>query len=197
MLLQYIIKAETPQDIEAQARKALEEGVNWIEIFAPEDMDDTTVKGIVEKLRPALAEKGAVLILAERPELAKEVEADGVHVYSTAERPVSAVRVAVDAWPIIGVSVYSLQDVVALRSSDIDYMYYCADGTPESLETLYEMAHWLDMEAVDKPLVVGGDVSGANVEMYVQKGAAAVATSRLDDVPALLHFTANLVQENV
>lgn len=52
MLLQFIITAKSAAEIEAQARRALEAGIIWIEICAPDSVDDASLKETVEKLRP-------------------------------------------------------------------------------------------------------------------------------------------------
>lgn len=196
MLLQYIIKADKAADIEARARHAIDAGVNWIEICAPEAVSDSELKEVVEHLRPALADKGVVLIIGNRYEAAKEFQADGVHIYSL-DRPVSAVRVALEAWPIIGVNVADRAAAESLRPYDIDYLFFESDGTPEALEKVREIAKYLDENAIETPLVCGGDVTAANVLMYVDAGTAAVATSEAETLEELLHITANATQKNI
>lgn len=197
MLLQFIIKAASAEEIYKQARRAMEAGVTWIEICAPESVRDDELKTVVERLRPELAEKTVVLIIGgNRYEKAKEWETDGVHVYAMA-RPVSAVRVAIDAWPIIGVSVASLPEVESTCRYDIDYLYFESDGTPEALETIREIAHFLDKNAIEKPLVAGGGITPANILEVVDAGAASVASSNIDAVEELLHIARNITQKNV
>lgn len=196
MLLQYIIKADKPGDIESQARAAMDAGVNWIEICAPTSVSDEELKSVVDNLRPDLADKGVMLIISNRYEQAKEWQTDGVHLYNL-DKPVSAVRMAVDAWPVIGVNVADREAAEALRPYDIDYLFFVSDGTPEALDNVHKIAQYLDENAIETPLVVGGDITPANVLSHVQAGAAALATSDLTTLGALLHETANLTQKNV
>lgn len=193
MLLQFIIKAATPEAIEAQAHAALEAGVNWIEICAPDSVSDDGLKSVVEKLRPELADKGAALIIGHRYTQAKDWKADGVHIYSSGS-PISAVRVAVEAWPIIGANVADRSAAEALRPYDIDYLFFEADGSPEALETIRDIAAYLNDNGVETPLVCGGKISAADVREYAGAGAAAVATSELDSLEELLQVCRDITK---
>lgn len=196
MLLQFIIKAGNTADIEAQARRALEAEVTWIEICAPDAVSDEELKRVIDNLRPDLADKGTVLIIGNRYEAAKEWQADGVHVYAL-DRPVSAVRVALEAWPIIGVNVADRDAAESMRPYDIDYLFFESDGTPEALDNLRQIAAYLDENAIETPLVCGGDITEGNLLTHVQAGAAAIAMSDIDNLGTLLHLTRNATQENV
>lgn len=196
MLLQFIIKAGNAAEIEAQARRALEAEVTWIEICAPDTVSDEELKRVIDNLRPDLADKGAVLIIGNRYEAAKEWQADGVHVYAL-DRPVSAVRVALEAWPIIGVNVADREAAESMRPYDIDYLFFESDGTPEALDNLRQIATYLDENAIETPLVCGGDITEGNLLTHVQAGAAAIATSDIDNLGTLLHLTRNVTQKNV
>ncbi|MCM1319457.1 MAG: thiamine phosphate synthase [Muribaculaceae bacterium] len=196
MLLQFIIKEDTVEKIERVARDVMDAGVNWIEICAPDSVSNDNLKVLVDKLRPELADKGVVLILGNRYEQAKEWQCDGVHIYST-ERPVSAVRVALDAWPIIGVNVADEASAVALRPYDIDYLYYESEGTPEDLDAIRDIAKYLSDNTIETPLVVGGDITEGNILSHIDAGAAAIATSNPETLGTLLHFTRNETQKNI
>lgn len=196
MLLQFILKAGNAAEIEAQARRALEAEVTWIEICAPDTVSDEELKRVIDNLRPDLADKGAVLIIGNRYEAAKEWQTDGVHVYAL-DRPVSAVRVALEAWPIIGVNVADRDAAESMRPYDIDYLFFESDGTPEALDNLRQIATYLDENAIETPLVCGGDITEGNLLTHVQAGAAAIATSDIDNLGTLLHLTRNVTQKNV
>lgn len=196
MLLQFIIKSGNAAEIETQARRALEAEVTWIEICAPDTVSDEELKRVIDNLRPDLADKGTVLIIGNRYEAAKEWQADGVHVYAL-DRPVSAVRVALEAWPIIGVNVADREAAESMRPYDIDYLFFESDGTPEALDNLRQIATYLDENAIETPLVCGGDITEGNILTHVQAGAAAIATSDIDNLGTLLHITRIVTQENV
>jgi thiamine-phosphate pyrophosphorylase len=173
MLLQYIIKGETEEDIMAQARAALDAGIVWLEIKAAESVPDDVLASILDSLRSELAEKNCVLILADRLEAAKELKADGVHLYDVS-RPASAARVALEAWPIIGVDVSCRADAESLRGYDIDYLVAHMAGD-ESLGLLGEIAGYLAEKDVETPLVAAGNINAGNISAIAGAGANAVA----------------------
>lgn len=185
MLIQFIIKADKANEIEAQANAAIQSGANWIEICAPDSVDDDALKSVVENLRPALAEKGAVLILGNRYEQAKDWQTDGVHLY-TADHPISAVRVAMEAWPIIGVNVANRAEAEAMRPFDIDYLFFTSDGSTDAFDTLRDIARYIADNDIETPLVAGGNITPDNTTAHAEAGAAAIATSDLGLLGLLL-----------
>lgn len=176
MLLQYIIKSDNEDDIMAQARAALDAGITWLEIKAADEVSDDSLASIIEKLRPELAEKNCVLILAGRIDTAKDLKADGVHIYTT-DRPVSAARVALEAWPIIGVSVVDKAAAEALRGYDIDYLFLECDKEDEA-NVVSEIAKYLDEKDIETPLVASGVNSAEDARRLAGCGANAVAADR-------------------
>ena len=66
MLTQYIINTSSLTDLETQLRAALDAGALWVEINADSSVSDADISATVEKFRPEMAEKNAVLILADR-----------------------------------------------------------------------------------------------------------------------------------
>lgn len=73
------------------------------------------------RLRPALAERGVPLIINDRVDVALAVEADGVHLGQQDLDPATARRLlGPDA--LLGLSVESMDDVVAAEDADVDYL---------------------------------------------------------------------------
>lgn len=176
MLLQYIIKGDSVEDIKTQARAALDAGLNWIEIKAGENVADAQLGKLIEELRPEMADKNCVLILAARIDAAKDFKADGVHVYSM-DRPVSAARVALDAWPIIGVSVDSREAAEALHGYDIDYLFL--DRRPDDdTAVVSQIAAYLNEKDIETPLVAAGARNAADAARLAEAGADAVAIGK-------------------
>lgn len=196
MLLQFIIKDNNADTIRSAAHQALEAGINWIEIDAPPQISDDTLTSVVEDLRKELADRGCMLIIGSRYALAKKIQADGVHIYKS-DRPLSAVRSEIEAWPVIGVNVNSKADAEAYRALDIDYLFFNSDGTPESLDTIQEITSYLDENAIETPLVCGGNITPTNAITHVQKGVTALATSDLSTLQELKHITDNATPVNV
>ena len=173
MLTQYIINTSSLTDLETQLRAALDAGALWVEINADSSVSDADISATVEKFRPEMAEKNAVLILADRYELVKELKVDGVHMRDRSV-PLSKVRVALDAWPILGVSVSTPEDVQALRGNDIDYLYL-STALPSGLDSVTAIAALLDQKIIEAPLVAAGGITADNAMQAIEAGANSLA----------------------
>lgn len=190
MLLQFIIRENSIDSIRSSARKAMSIGINWIEIDAPESVSNEDISSLVDTLRQELADKGCVLIIGRRYDLVKAVQADGTHIYNH-DRPISAVRTALEAWPIIGVNISSQEDTESYRNYDIDYLFFESDGTHEALDTIKSIADYIDENAIETPLVCGGNITTANALSHIQSGAAALAASDINVLQEIKRLTDN------
>ena len=173
MLTQYIITTDSATDLNIQMRAALDAGCDWVEINATPAVSDADITATVNQFRPEMAEKNAVLIVADRYELVKELQVDGVHMRDRSV-PLSKVRVALDAWPILGVSISKANDVHALRSSDIDYLFF-EPALPSGLDTVTATAALLNEKIVDAPLVAAGGISADSAMKVIEAGANSLA----------------------
>lgn len=175
MQYQYIIEAATPEAIIARARAAMADGARWIEIKAPEALGNDELAPIVDALRPELAKDEVMLILADRPQAAHDLKCDGVHLYSLAE-PVSKVRMQIEAWPIIGVSVADSAAAAALRAFDIDYLYFEADKYDDAtLDKVRDICRYLREAELETPLVCGGDIPTELIPTLEKEGVTSIA----------------------
>lgn len=176
MLTQYIIKTSDAQDMRRQLRHAVDARCQWIEIKARSSVSDADISATVEEFRPELAENNTVLIIADRYELAKEIKADGVHLYSR-DVPVSKVRLALEAWPILGVSVRNADDVALLRGHDVDYIFREAEEgfDADALADIAAIAASLEEKVIEAPLVAAGGIDRLNAMRLVEAGANALA----------------------
>lgn len=178
MLTQYILKTADAQDMRRRLRAALDAGCLWIEIKADAAVSDADISATVEEFRSELAANNTVLILADRYELAKEIKADGVHMYDRGI-PVSKVRLALEAWPILGVSVRNAADVNLLRGHDIDYIFRESeagiDHDPQALDDVTAIAAFLNENDMETPLVVAGGIDTRNAMKIIEAGANSLA----------------------
>ena len=138
------------------------------------DADDDTVRRAADLLVPVCQARDVALLINDRPDLAAETGADGVHVgqqdadYDTARRLVGAEA-------IVGVTCHDSRDL-ALRAAEqgADYVafgaFFATDtkqakrrAGPEILEW------WASLMAV--PCVAIGGITVANCALVVQAGA--------------------------
>ncbi len=178
MLTQYILKTSDTQDMRLQMRHAVDAGCQWIEIKAHSSVSDADISATVEDFRTELAGNNAVLIIADRYELARDIKADGVHMYSR-DTPVSKVRLALEAWPILGVSVRNADDVAMLRGHDVDYIFREAEGgfdaDTAAADDVTAIAAALNEKVIEAPLVAPGGIGLHNAMKLIEAGANALA----------------------
>lgn len=77
--------------------------------------------GVARRLRRQLADLGVPFILNDRPDLALEVEADGVHVGQDDAPPTLCRRILGDD-RIVGLSTHEVADLEGARLAPIDYL---------------------------------------------------------------------------
>lgn len=119
-MLQYITNTESKRSVQEQIREVIAGGGRWIQIRMKGAALDE-VRKVVEDVMPLCQEKEAFLILNDNPEWAKELNVGGVHLGKTDMLP-SQARVLLGAAAVIGVTANTLDDVLAVRSLDIDYI---------------------------------------------------------------------------
>jgi len=176
MLTQFIINTADTADMQAQLRAALHAGCSWVEIKAAGTVSDADISATIEMFRAEMADKNMVLILADRYELAKEIKADGVHIYNR-DIPLSRIRNYLEAWPILGVSVAGAADIESLQGHDIDYIFY-SPALPSGLDEISAIAAKLQDKVIECPLVAAGGINHDNYMKPVDAGADAVAIDR-------------------
>lgn len=105
-----------------------------------------------------------------------------MHLYDLQKTPFSQVRVHVEAWPIIGVSVATVADTIALQGRDLDYLFFAGDD----LNRLTEIAAWLNENAIEWPLVAYPCKLDTGMQA-IEAGATALAIdSAVSEDPAIL-----------
>lgn len=182
-MLQYII---TPSDAASASRlasQAIEAGCKWLELKAPAEMPDEQVTQIFQSVSPLCRDKEVCLIIADRVELAKNLQADGVHLYHN-DLPVSAARVTLEAAPIIVVSIDSADAATALRGYDIDVLFY-QFSNPDStaVSQVSEIALALKENNMELPLVAAGKIDAQFGRQLLDAGALGLALLSTDIPP--------------
>jgi thiamine-phosphate pyrophosphorylase len=175
----------TPPQLElTQFSRASEEALAGGEVGCVQlrlkGMADAEVLRIGAALRPIVQNAGAALIINDRPDIAAQLGADGVHIgqsdaaYAQARRLVGADR-------IVGVTCHNSRDLAYdAAEAGADYVAFGAfypTGTKEPL-------HWADPEILDiwqetmeTPCVAIGGITVDNAEPLVRAGADFLAVS--------------------
>lgn len=184
-MLQYITNTECKVPVPEQIRQVIVGGGRWIQIRMKGATDDE-IKKVVEEIMPLCIEKEAFLILNDNPELAKALNVGGVHLGKTDMLP-SQARVLLGAAAVIGCTANTFDDVLAVRSLDVDYI---GIGPYKFTETKKNLSPVLGIEGIKSiteemvakditiPTVAVGGIGYYDLEpLILQAGVNGVAVS--------------------
>ncbi|MGI9583562.1 thiamine phosphate synthase [Chryseobacterium sp. RRHN12] len=118
--LQYISQGNTRQEQELHIRKALDNGIKWVQVRwknAPEN----ELISLCEISKQLCLEYQSVCIINDHVHLAKEIDADGVHV-GLNDTAVEDARLILGENKIIGGTANTLSDVIRRISEACDYI---------------------------------------------------------------------------
>lgn len=131
-----------------------------------------------QELRKVTREKGAVLIINDRVDVALAVEADGVHLGQD-DLPLAVARQILGPEKVIGISTHSLQEALLAQEQGADYIgvgpIYATKTkesavSPVGLELLQQMTGKIHI-----PKVAIGGITARNASAVVRAGADGVA----------------------
>ncbi|MGB0670114.1 MAG: thiamine phosphate synthase [Rhodospirillales bacterium] len=144
------------------------------------DVDDDTIRRAAEVLAPVIQGRDVALIVNDRPDLAAETGADGVHIGQD-DGDYAAARAAVGADAIVGVTCHASRDL-AMQAGDAgaDYVAFGAFYPTETKEAPSRaepeiLEIWSTMTTV--PCVAIGGITVDNAAPLVKAGADFLAVS--------------------
>jgi thiamine-phosphate pyrophosphorylase len=145
------------------------------------DLEDEALLALGRALRAATREAGARLVVNGRPDLARAVAADGVHLPSGGLDP-GAARAAAGPGALVGVSAHSVEEVAAAARAGADYVLFGPVydtpakrpfGPPQGLARLGAACR-----AGAAPVLAIGGVTAPRVAEVRAAGASGVAVIR-------------------
>lgn len=179
--LQYITNGSTPAEVAEEVETVLKGGCKWVQIRM-KDASDATVAETAEKCKPLTDKHCAILLLDDRPELAKAVGADGVHLGKNDMHP-SEARTILGSYAIIGSTANTIEDIANIRAhGQSDYIGLGPlrfTSTKKNLSpTLgYDGYASILAQPVGLPVVAIGSVGLDDVGPLLSRGASGVAVS--------------------
>ncbi len=163
------------------ARAALDGGATVIQLRDKKASTRTLVEE-GQALRVLTRERGALLIVNDRIDVALAIEADGAHVGQDDDMPIAQARKLLGPDRILGVSAGNLEEARIAVSGGADYLgvgpIYTtktkADaGEPIGLSLLTELA-----SRYSTPLIAIGGIKADNAAVVLQAGAQGIAVIR-------------------
>jgi thiamine-phosphate pyrophosphorylase len=165
---------------------ALRGGVDMVQLRDKHAGDESILRAAA-RFRAVCDEYGALFWLNDRPDLALECEADGVHVGQD-DQPVAEVREQVGEEMLIGLSTHSPEQFDAALSSEADQLSVgpvwetpTKEGRPAAG---LEYVRYAALHAADRPWFAIGGINQDNLDQVVAAGAERVVVLRaIRDAP--------------
>lgn len=183
-MLQFITNTDCATPVVDQIAGVLEGGCRWIQIRM-KDASDDEIRNVYEAVKPKCAEKDAFIIINDRVELAKELGASGVHLGKTDMVP-SKARMILGPSAVIGVTANTIDDIIAVRSLDVDYIGigpFAMTGTKKNLAPVLGLdgLKTIDSQMKDKNIEIAhvavGGITLGDVRKIMQTGMNGIAVS--------------------
>lgn len=179
MLLQYITNIASPHSITDQVKGVIEGGCRWVQIRM-RDASDEEISKVVNDIKPVCIETETFLIFTDRVELAKTLDVGGVYLGKGEMLP-SKARLELGPAAVIGVAAHSFDDILAVRSLDVDYVGIGPFATSEHSQTALEP---LGLENIRQ-------ICTMMQENEITLNHVAVGGIKLDDVAPLMEAGVN------
>lgn len=183
-MLQFITNTESPVPVVEQVREVINGGCRWIQVRMKEASDEE-ISSVIEEIKPLCIEKEAFLILNDRVELAKKLDVGGVHIGKTDMLP-SRARLLLGPAAVIGVTANTIEDVMAVKALDIDYIGigpFRFTETKKNLapvlatEGIHSICRQMEAKEINIPRVAVGGIRKEDVRTLMEAGVNGVAVS--------------------
>jgi len=194
--LQYISQGETAAAQLNNIQEALDAGCKWVQLrFKNAGIDD--IKNLAAKIKELCTIHGATFIINDHPHIAKEVNADGVHLgltdmpVSEARRILGLLKPPSGVWgpapdKIIGGTANTLDDILQRVSEGCNYVGlgpYRFTQTKEKLSPILgikgyeEIMNVLLKQNISIPVYAIGGIMLQDIEAIMHTGVYGVAVS--------------------
>ena len=205
-MIQFITNTKSQASVVDQIHDAIEGGCRWIQIRMKEATDEE-IKKVFFDIREKAKDTETIIILNDRVELAKELGEDGVagvHIGKMDMTPAKA-RLFLGPQAIIGVTVNTKEDIIALKGQDIDYVGmgpYAETETKENLapvlglEGIGELCRFMDEQEMETARVAVGGINLKDVAPLLAAGANGIAVSgAIAHAEKIEHATKAFIEE--
>lgn len=178
-MLQFITNTDAHVSPVEQIKAVIAGGGRWVQIRM-KDASDEEITKVVNEVKPLCLETETFLILNDRVELAKTLDVGGVHLGKEDMLP-SKARLILGPAAVIGVTAHKFEDIMAVRSLDIDYI---GIGPYSHTQTKKNHSEILGVEGIRK-MCAEMEINEINI------GHVAIGGITLDDVDDLMNAGCN------
>lgn len=157
--------------------QAVEGGVGTVHL-REKDLNTAALYSLAKDARKITQEKGVNLIINDRADIAKAVEADGVHL-GWQSMGIDVVRGIIGHDKLIGFSAHSLSDAQRAEESGADYVSISPIFDTSNKEVLLKPLGVDEIgkikENVNIPVIALGGINKSNINKVLRNGADGIA----------------------
>ena len=168
---------KTPAELERQVNAALEAGCRFVQL-REKRLCDRDLLRLGRRLRELCIERGALLIVNDRADIARAVRADGVHLGQD-DLPPAAARQILGERAVIGVSSHTAEQAQHAQNEGADYIgigpVFATMTKADHEPTLGPGGLAAILDGISIPAFAIGGIGGGNVDAVTAAGCRQVA----------------------
>lgn len=164
------------ESLYSQVKKAIDGGVTFVQLREKELAQEAFYKEALE-IQALCREKNIPFVINDNVALAKEIDADGVHV-GQEDMEAGDVRSLLGPDKIIGVSAHSVEEALLAEKRGADYLGVGAAFSTNSKKDVSCISHETIRDicqAVQIPVIAIGGINETNIEKLKGTGICGVA----------------------
>lgn len=181
---QYISQGQTPEEHLSNCKEVLTAGGKWIQLRM-KNFSDEIVEKTAQEVQSLCAQSGATFIMNDNVNLAKKINADGVHLGLTDTAIIEA-RLILGQDKIIGGTANTFEDVVQRIEEGCNYIGlgpYRFTTTKDKLSPVLGLEGYravikrLDKTQRATPIVAIGGIEVEDISLILESGVSGIALS--------------------
>lgn len=180
-MLQFITKSTKRFSAIEEAQMAIEGGCRWIQLSTQEtDDNEETMRDIAQEVIPLCQENEAFLVIEDDVDLVDDLKVHGVFLHDSSRSTVMEARERLGAHAVIGVLASTVDEVVALKGLDVDYVAVAlpaGDGNVSMADRYARFLSEIREPGIDFHLVALGEFALEELPLLIEAGCAGVALS--------------------
>lgn len=206
-MLQFITHPSDRMTILEEIQKAVDGGCKWIQLRLKDRQKDEIIR-VAKDAKEICKPKECILIIDDHADIAKELSLDGVHL-GKSDMPLAEARAYLGEEFIIGATANTLDDIMAIRHLDIDYIGlgpFRFTSTKQNLsptigiEGYRSIMNGMKANGITIPVVAIGGITFDDIDAIMETGVDGIAVSGgLINAPELSVETARMIErlENI
>lgn len=183
-MLQFITHPSDSMTIIDEIRSVVVGGCGWVQLRM-KDASPEEIIAVAKEAKKICKEADCILIIDDYPDIAKELELDGVHLGKNDMSPTEARELLGEEY-IIGATANTFDDIEALRHLDIDYIGlgpYRFTATKQRLSPVLgidgyrRIMQQMKDASINIPVVAIGGITYDDIPSLMDSGVRGIAVS--------------------